>query len=57
MITENQNIEKTVKEFLNPQERFAARMKASFSNEEKGKSPRSLEADQQKQLFVDEAEI
>jgi hypothetical protein len=30
MIQENENMEKGLKEFLNPQERFAARMKASL---------------------------
>lgn len=54
MIDETQNIEKSVKEFLNPQERFAARMKASF--QKTGDSP-SHAAIQQKNLFVEDAEI
>jgi zinc transporter ZupT len=50
MIQENANIEKGMKEFLNPQERFAARMKASLRG-----STSNPKTDDQKHLFVDGA--
>lgn len=53
MIAENANIEKGIKEFLNPQERFAARMKASFN---RGSTAQPGIGDQQN-LFIDGAEI
>jgi len=51
MITNNTNIEKEIKEYLNPNERFAARMKASYSKQ--STSPDNVSA--QKSLFVDDA--
>ena len=53
MITNNTNIEKEIKEYLNPNERFADRMKASYSKQ--STSPDIVSA--QKSLFVDDAQI
>jgi len=51
MITNNTNIEKEIKEYLNPNERFAARMKASYSKQ--STTPDNISA--QQSLFVDGA--
>jgi zinc transporter ZupT len=51
MLTANTNIEKEIKEYLNPNERFAARMKASYSKQ--STTPDNISA--QQSLFVDGA--